>query len=249
MTARPETYADDRRTVYHNRLDLATDAVDHIHRRPVSSRMSAVISVNILTTLKVPVELNRSPLGRNKELQNPARMLRIHHLALWSNTVLQQRIKGFGHQGATLQSVGKELASAVGYPFVKRPPFVLPTDGSIPPIQMRAQRVPFALRISEELDLLIDQNILELVQSTHRPRRLCLSSKMMVLLECAAITSVLYFGPHLTRTGRFQFGASERFMTSVVPSLVSASSVPPPFEDLTSVLSFGFSFISSSWVN
>ncbi|KRZ80703.1 hypothetical protein T10_366 [Trichinella papuae] len=132
---------------------------------------------------------------------------------------------------------------------MKRPPFVLPTDGSIPPIQMRAQRVPFALRISEELDLLIDQNILELVQSTHRPRRLCLSSNMMrrhisnhwslkrqQSFKQQSILELTYFGPHLTRTGRFQFGASERVMISVVPSLVStSSSVSPPFEDLTSL--------------
>ncbi|KAL1229142.1 Uncharacterized protein TPS_03010 [Trichinella pseudospiralis] len=51
---------------------------------------------------------------------------------------------------------------------VKGPPVVLHTDESIPPIQMNARRVPFALkdRISEELDGLVEQGILEPVQHT-----------------------------------------------------------------------------------
>ncbi|KRX13745.1 Transposon Ty3-I Gag-Pol polyprotein [Trichinella nelsoni] len=51
---------------------------------------------------------------------------------------------------------------------VKGPPVVLHTDESIPPIQMNARRVPFALkdRISEELDRLVEQGILEPVQHT-----------------------------------------------------------------------------------
>ncbi|KRZ80836.1 hypothetical protein T10_1485 [Trichinella papuae] len=62
MTARPETYADDRRTVYHNRLDLATDAVDHIHRRPVSSRMSASTGTKQGATKSGQNASNLSPL-------------------------------------------------------------------------------------------------------------------------------------------------------------------------------------------
>ncbi|KRY49757.1 Uncharacterized protein T03_12337 [Trichinella britovi] len=51
---------------------------------------------------------------------------------------------------------------------MKGPPVVLHTDESIPPIQMNARRVPFALkdRISEELDRLVEQGILEPVQHT-----------------------------------------------------------------------------------
>ncbi|KRY79362.1 hypothetical protein T4A_291 [Trichinella pseudospiralis] len=90
-----------------------------------------------------------------------------------------------GYPSASIKDRQKNMLNYFPVPDkVKRPLFVLPTDGSMPPVQMRAQRVPFSLRISEELD---------------------------------------------------RFDAPERVMTSVVPSLVSASSsVPPPFKDLTS---------------
>ncbi|KRY83303.1 hypothetical protein T4D_5539 [Trichinella pseudospiralis] len=121
-----------------------------------------------------------------------------------------------GYPSASIKDRQKNMLNYFPVPDkVKRPLFVLPTDGSMPPVQMRAQRVPFSLRISEELDRVINQRILELLH------------------PCYAQTK--YFGSHLTRIWRFQFDAPERVMTSVVPSLVSASSsVPPPFKDLTS---------------
>ncbi|KRY01918.1 hypothetical protein T4E_3270 [Trichinella pseudospiralis] len=70
---------------------------------------------------------------------------------------------------------------------VKRPLFVLPTDGSMPPVQMCAQRVPFSLRISEELDRVINQRILELLQPCYAQTK---SSKMMALLKCSLITKL-----------------------------------------------------------
>uniref|UniRef100_A0A5S6QCJ0 Reverse transcriptase domain-containing protein n=1 Tax=Trichuris muris TaxID=70415 RepID=A0A5S6QCJ0_TRIMR len=49
---------------------------------------------------------------------------------------------------------------------VKTPPVTLHVDGSVPPIQMSARRVPFALkdRISQEIDRLVEQDILDPVQ-------------------------------------------------------------------------------------
>ncbi|KAL1284590.1 putative fused cobalt transport protein CbiMQ [Trichinella pseudospiralis] len=72
--AQPETHADDRQTLYHNCLDHATDAVDLIHRRPVSFRMLDVtpIILYILTTLKVPVDAESQSTGTKQGAAKPS---------------------------------------------------------------------------------------------------------------------------------------------------------------------------------
>ncbi|KRX56111.1 hypothetical protein T09_7384, partial [Trichinella sp. T9] len=83
----------------------------------------------------------RSLLGKNWFKPLGIRLVGVHSVAL---TSVQDLIEEYAEL----------FSDTLGT--VKRPPVVLHTDGSIPPIQMNAMRVPFALkgRISEELDRL-----------------------------------------------------------------------------------------------
>ncbi|XP_003378123.1 conserved hypothetical protein [Trichinella spiralis] len=115
---------------------LITERLQKVRRRDISSFNGSLPVV----VVKGP---RRSLLGKKWFKPLDIRLVGVHSVALSSVQDL-------------IEEYSELFSDTLGT--VKRPPVVLHTDGSIPPIQMNAMRVPFALkqRISEELDRLVE---------------------------------------------------------------------------------------------
>ncbi|KRZ15909.1 Uncharacterized protein T11_2133 [Trichinella zimbabwensis] len=168
-------------------------------------------------------------LGRNWFKPLAIRLAGVHSVA---PTSVQDMIEGYA-----------ELFSDT-LDTVKGPPVVLHTDGSIPPIQMNARRVSFALkdRISEELDRFVEQSILEPVQHTAWTtpivpviKSLAQAYQQQEFDEASAELQTIITHKGALKAKRLQFGIAsapgifQRFMDSLLANL---DDVVPYFDDM-----------------
>ncbi|KRZ50157.1 Retrovirus-related Pol polyprotein from transposon opus [Trichinella nativa] len=165
----------------------------------------------------------RSLLGKNWFKPLGIRLVGVHSVAL---TSVQDLIEEYAEL----------FSDTLGT--VKRPPVVLHTDGSIPPIQMNAMRVPFALkgRISEELDRLVEVIEVSKFVAIISARRIKLQAHQQLEVdEASAELQTIIAHKGVSKAKRLQFsivsvrGIFQRFLDSLLANL---DDVVPYFKDV-----------------
>ncbi|KRY16172.1 Uncharacterized protein T12_6334 [Trichinella patagoniensis] len=173
----------------------------------------------------------RSLLGKNWFKPLGIRLVGVHSVAL---TSVQDLIEEYAEL----------FSDTLGT--VKRPPVVLHTDGSIPPIQMNAMRVPFALkgRISEKLDRLVEVIEASKFVAIISARRIKRYGRTYIKLqahqqlevdEASAELQTIIARKGVSKAKRLQFsivsvpGIFQRFLDSLLANL---DDVVPYFKDV-----------------